>query len=97
MRPSFEAAATRFFPLNGNTTGEEENSAPPAEKVCFSWRVLGSRATSWPPVVAEYTVPSGPKAGPAEPTMAPRSGRQELTCLDARSRAQIPLTAPLQL
>src|SRR5947199_9525277 len=95
MRPS-DAAATRVLPFQGNTTGDETRSCPPAVQVFFTWRFPGVRATSSPALVVAKTVPSGPNAGPADPAIMPREGCQLLTCFVARSRAQTPPGAPLQ-
>src|ERR1041385_3755045 len=96
MRPSLVAAATRFLPLQGNTTGDEVKVCAPVVQVFFTWRFPGVRPTSSPALVVAKTVPSGPNAGPADPAIAPLAGCQLLTCLVARSRAQTPPGLPLQ-
>src|SRR6516164_446904 len=95
MRPSFVAAAIRFLPRYGNTTGDEVNACP-AEYLPVKESVLDSRATRSPLSVVTYTSTFGPNAGPTVPTIEPAAGCHFATVFVVRSKAQTALAAPLQ-
>src|SRR5437667_171308 len=96
MRPSLVAAAIRFLPRYGNTTGDEANSCPEAEYLPVTESVFGSSANNSPLSVAAYTSPEGPNAGPTVPAIEPAGGCHFATVFVRMSRAQTALAPPAQ-